>query len=81
MDKVNRNRINDKRWTSLIKKFPTDMKKEYWDLKILFSKYENKRTLFNIHYGNYDVNDHYITIMLHKQNRLNSIILKSLDVL
>lgn len=100
IDKENRERIGDKRWSSLIPNFPSDMKKEYWDLKLLFKKFNNIKTKFNIHYAkkeildnkhiehlekqdninlvSYDVNDHYITIMLHKQKRLNQIILEAL---
>lgn len=100
MDDKNRKKVQDKRWSSLIEKFPKNIKEEYLDLKILFEKYNNKKTKFNIHYGKkeildnahiehfvkqdniniveYNVDDHYITIMLHKQNKLNEIILKSL---
>jgi hypothetical protein len=100
LDKTNREKIGDTRWATLIKNFPINMKDEYWNLKLLFQKYKNITTLFNIHYASkepldnehikyldlqeninliaYNVDDHYITIMLHKQNRLNPIILNSL---
>ena len=100
LDKANRQIHNDSRWATLIKNFPKDMENEYYDLKLLFDKKTNKKTKFQIHYGNkstldtrhvehltfqknialvaYDLDDHYITIALHKQGNLNSIILNTL---
>lgn len=97
LDDVNRKKYQDNRWISLLKEFPKGMKAEYWDLKILFDKYQNHTTRFTIHYSSkylvdyhhvhhlnaqdnitlvpYDVEDHYITVMLHKQDRLKPVIL------
>lgn len=96
LDSKNRERIGDKRWKNYIAKFPKDIKDEYLDLELLFEKYQNKTTIFNIHYATkelydnqhiehlkereniklipYDVDDHYLTIMLHKEKKLNGII-------
>ena len=53
---------------------PADLKKEILDNAHIehFVKQDN------INIVEYNVDDHYITIMLHKQNKLNEIILKSL---
>ncbi len=73
LDKANRAKHGDTRWEKLIQHFPKKMKKEYWDLNLLFNKHKNTTTQFNIHYALNDALDKAHIEHLPRQNNINLI--------
>jgi hypothetical protein len=51
LDEDNRKKYSDKRWSSMLKKLPSDVKPEYMDLAKLFQMKTNTKSRIQIHYA------------------------------